>query len=339
MLHRFFYRGVWNSRWISVLFHGFGNAGGALDLAPRRGRICASSQRRASHVSRETCRHLPAACQQFRRGCRGCASSRNPDSYSQTAETDLDWTLLLVGAFFAGLVDSIVGGGGLIQLPLLLATFPGMAAPTLFGTNKIASIVGTSLAAWRYMHRIRLNWTMLAPAACGALLAAYFGALTVAIIPPKVLKPLTLALLIAVALYIFRRKEFGAENRQQEHGRRDHLLAVFFGTLIGFYDGFFGPGTGSFLIFVFIRLFGWDFLHASAAAKVVNLATNLGALAYFLDHGQVLPQLGLAMAAANFCGAWAGSHLALTRGTHFVRKVFLCVVTLLILKLFYDLVF
>ncbi|MBL8481701.1 MAG: TSUP family transporter [Rhodocyclaceae bacterium] len=249
----------------------------------------------------------------------------------------MEWSLLLVGAFLAGLVDSIVGGGGLIQVPLLLAAFPTVAPATLFGTNKMASIVGTSLAAWRYLRKIRLTWTMLLPAACCASIAAYFGALTVSIIPPNLLKPLVLILLIAVALYIFLRKDFGTAPKPQQHGRKDHALATVFGTGIGFYDGFLGPGTGSFLIFGFVRFFGWDLLHASAAAKVVNLATNVGALAYFLGHGQAMLALGLAMAACNLCGAWVGTHFALTRGTRFIRKVFLLVVTALILRLAYDL--
>lgn len=244
--------------------------------------------------------------------------------------------LLCGGAFFAGLVDAVVGGGGLIQVPLLFSALPAASPATLFGTNKLSSVFGTAFAAWRFGRSIRVPWHMALPAAGAAFAASYGGALTVALLPKDLLRPLVLLLLVAVAIYTFVRKDFGACDAGRIHGRRDMLLAVVLGAVIGFYDGFFGPGAGSFLLFLFVRFFAWDFVRASAAAKIVNAATNLAALLYFVPSGNVVFRLGLAMAVFNMAGALVGSHLALRHGTRFVRRLFLIVVSMLIAKFAYD---
>lgn len=244
--------------------------------------------------------------------------------------------LLLGAAFFAGLVDAIVGGGGLVQVPALFTAYPAAAPATIFGTNKLASVLGTGAAAWRYARRIRLPYAIALPAAVAALAASYGGAMVVAILPREWLRPLILILLIVVALYTLVRKDFGIEDAGRSYRRGDALLAAILGAVIGFYDGFFGPGAGSFLIFVFVRVFALDFLRASASAKVVNAGTNLAALLYFVPSGHVLVALGLAMAALNIAGSTVGAHLALTRGVGFVRKIFLTVVGILIAKFAYD---
>lgn len=248
----------------------------------------------------------------------------------------MDWLLLLVGAFVAGLVDAVVGGGGLIQIPLLFSAMPSAAPATLFGTNKLASVFGTSSAAWRYVSRVVVPWRAVLPAAVSAFLLSYVGAMTVAVFPPALLRPVVLVLLVAVAAYTYVRRDFGAVDRGRIHSLGDALIAVLLGGIIGFYDGFFGPGTGSFLIFLFIRFFGLDFLRASAGAKVVNAATNVSALLYFGLHEDPLWELGLAMAAFNITGAVVGTNLALRHGIGFVRRVFLFVVVALILKFAYD---
>jgi len=244
--------------------------------------------------------------------------------------------LLCAGAFFAGLVDAVVGGGGLIQVPLLFGALPAASPATLFGTNKLSSVFGTGFAAWRFGRSIRVPWQMALPAAAAAFAASYAGALTVALLPKDLLRPLVLVLLMAVAVHTFVHKDFGSEDEGRIHGRRDMALAVLLGAVIGFYDGFFGPGAGSFLLFLFVRFFAWDFVRASAAAKIVNAATNLAALLYFVPSGNVIVRLGLAMAAFNIAGSLVGSHLALKHGSAFVRKLFLVVVSVLIAKFAYD---
>lgn len=245
--------------------------------------------------------------------------------------------LLLAGmAFVAGLVDAVVGGGGLIQIPALFTVLPQAMPATIFGTNKLAAIFGTASAAWRYARRIEVPWRAALPAAAAAFVCSYLGAMAVSLLPREVLRPLVLILLILVALYTFARKDFGSIDHGRHHGSADMLLAMLFGAVLGFYDGFFGPGTGSFLIFVFIRFFGLDFLRASSAAKIVNVATNAAALLYFGAHGQVLWTVAALMAAFNIAGAVFGTHLALRHGSGFVRKVFLAVATALIVKFAYD---
>ncbi|MCB1956786.1 MAG: TSUP family transporter [Rhodocyclaceae bacterium] len=246
--------------------------------------------------------------------------------------------LLALGAFFAGLVDAVVGGGGLVQIPLLFSAFPNTSPAVIFGTNKLASVVGTSSAAYQYTRRIDIDWTLAAPAIGAAFVASWLGARSVALLPPATLRPLILFLMIVVAIYTFAKKDFGSLQRDTGHSRpRQVHLATSASAVIGFYDGFFGPGTGSFLIFAFIRLLGMDFLRASATAKLVNVATNLAAIVFFSAHGTVLWLAAGLMATANLSGAIVGSRLALRKGTAFVRRVFLLVVVVLIIKLSIDL--
>jgi uncharacterized membrane protein YfcA len=248
----------------------------------------------------------------------------------------MELTLLIVAAAFAGLIDAVVGGGGLIQIPALFSVYPETVAATLFGTNKCASIFGTASAAWRYSRHISVPWRAVLPAALAAFAFSYLGAMSVAMLPRQMLRPLVLVMLIAVAAYIWLRKDFGRIDQNRAHGRGDTAVALLVGASIGFYDGFFGPGAGSFLIVLFIRFFGLDFVRASSAAKIVNAATNAAALLYFLPHGNVLWSVATLMAAANIAGAQVGARMALRRGAGFVRVVFLCVVTALICKFGYD---
>lgn len=243
---------------------------------------------------------------------------------------------LIFAAFLAGAIDAVVGGGGLIQIPALFAVYPGESAATLFGTNKCASVVGTANASWRYARQVKMPWRTILPAALAAFVFSYLGAAAVAWLPKNAIRPMILVLLVFAAIYTLKRKDFGLDHRPAHAGHRELIYALMLGGVIGFYDGFFGPGTGSFLIFLFIRFFGFDFLHASAGAKVVNVATNLAALAYFVPNGYVLPFLAAAMALANVSGSMMGTWLALKRGSAFIRQVFLLVVGVLIIKFAWD---
>lgn len=251
-------------------------------------------------------------------------------------DADLVFLILGVAAFSAGFVDAVVGGGGLIQIPALFAAFPTTAPATLFGTNKVASIVGTTSAAVQYSRRVAIPWSVALPGAIAALIGAWYGAKAVAYLPPTILRPLILGLLVLVAVYTFVRKDLGSVSREDEHGRRSAIIAVGIGAVVGFYDGFFGPGTGSFLIFLFIRFLGMDFLRASVTAKILNVATNFAAISFFATNVEIMWKLALTMAVCNLAGAVIGSRTALRHGTAFVRKMFLGVVSLLIAKLAYD---
>ncbi|WP_374363429.1 TSUP family transporter [Pseudoduganella danionis] len=248
----------------------------------------------------------------------------------------VDYLLLGVAAFSAGLVDAVVGGGGLIQLPTMFSVFPNMAPATLIGTNKLASIFGTSVAAVSYARRVAIAWSVAAPAAIAALLFAFLGAYTVTQVSAEFMRLLLPIVLVAVAVYTFARKDFGSVHAPVHSGAKEQTLALLVGSGIGFYDGFFGPGTGSFLVFLFVRIFGFDFLGASAVAKVVNVACNFAALIWFGYSGHLIWQLGLLMAICQIVGAFIGSRLAMKHGSGFVRQLFLIVVSLLILKTGYD---
>ena len=251
---------------------------------------------------------------------------------------DLLW--LCGFAFLAGLVDSVVGGGGLIQLPALLLLLPAPLAaslPAVFGTNKLSSICGTSMAVIQYARRIPIQWPLVLPAAITAFGFAFLGARTVSTLRPEMLKPLILVLLVLVALWTYSQKNWGQLHAPKLSPRAGLAYAVLVGASIGFYDGFFGPGTGSFLIFAFIGLFGFDFLNASAGAKVVNFATNLAAVIYFAATDSIYYAYALPMGFCNVLGSLAGTRLAILKGNRFVRGFFLCVVAAIIARLAYDL--
>lgn len=239
-------------------------------------------------------------------------------------------------AFAAGLVDAVVGGGGLIQIPAMFSLLPKEAPATILGTNKLAAIFGTGSAAASYARRVRVAWSTAAPAAVAAFALSFVGAYTVTRVPADFVRALLPFVLVAVAVYTFRKKDLGSVHAPLHSGMTERIWAIGIGAAIGFYDGFFGPGTGSFLLFLFVRFFGFDFLSASAAAKIVNVACNLSALMWFGYSGHLLWQLGLLMAGCQIVGSLVGTRLALKHGSGFVRKLFLLVVTALIVKTAYD---
>lgn len=239
-------------------------------------------------------------------------------------------------AFLAGFVDAVVGGGGLIQVPALLVLMPQLPIATLLGTNKAVSIWGTLTATIQYARRLDLDWRATLPMALSALVFGYVGARTVSFLPPELLRPLVLGILVLVLLYTLWKKDFGKLHAPRLGRLGQWGLGLAAGALIGFYDGFFGPGTGSFLVLAFVGLFGFSFLHASASAKLINLITNGAALAYFANAGQVRVDLALPMAVCNVAGALLGARLALRHGAGFVRGLFLVVVSGLLLRFAWD---
>jgi uncharacterized membrane protein YfcA len=248
------------------------------------------------------------------------------------------YQLIVLGlaALLAGFIDSVVGGGGLVQIPALFSILPREVPAALFCAAKIGSFFGASNAAWRYARRVSMPWRTIAPAALATFPCAYLGAMTVAWLPREFLRPMILALLVVAAVYTFRRKEFGAIHQPRLRGAREWVSAALVGGTLGFYEGFFGPGSGSFLIFLFIRVFGFDFLHASAVAKLINAMASLAAIAYFVPHGHFLPLAATVMAVGNVTGSSIGTAMALRHGSGFVRRMFLCVVGVLIVKFAWD---
>lgn len=245
-------------------------------------------------------------------------------------------SLIVLAALLAGLIDSIVGGGGLILVPALFSAYPNVMPATLFGTNKSASICGTAVAALQYSRRVRLPWTRLVPAATAAFIGSLAGAWMVTVADPTLLRKALPLVLFALFLYTLVKKDLGGSHAPSHPPRREAVIAATMGLVIGWYDGFFGPGTGSLLVFLFVRVLGYGFLQASAAAKLLNVATNLSALLLFIGKGHIWWRLGLMMAVANIIGSLIGARLALKHGASFVRVVFIIVVGALILKTAYD---
>ncbi len=246
--------------------------------------------------------------------------------------------LLALAAAFAGWIDAVSCGGGLVQVPALLVLLPGATPAQVLATNKVSSVAGTAVAAWTYLRRVRPDLRTAVPMALVAGAVAAAGASFALYLPVSVFRPLVLVLSVLVALYTLRRPSLGEVEALRWAGGRHYAAALLAGAVIGFYDGIFGPGTGSFLVFALVGLVGYSFLQASAKARVVNLCTNLGALMIFIPQGAPLWRLGLLMAAGNVVGSWVGAHTAITRGSGFVRGVFLAVVGLLVLRLGFDIV-
>lgn len=246
---------------------------------------------------------------------------------------------LCIAAFAAGFIDAIVGGGGLVQTPATLITLPNYPVATLLGTTKIPSFTGTSIACYQYAKRISLQWKLILLMCFIALLAAIAGSFTVSIVSNRFMKPVIFCVLIVVAIYTYTKKNFGVAVDKSLHSKHEFMYGGLFALAIGFYDGFIGPGAGSFLVLFFISALGFDFLKASAHAKFVNLATNIGSIIYFGGSGHILYHYAIPMAAFNFCGSFLGAKLAILKGNKFIRVFFLFVIAATIIRFGYDIFF
>ena len=243
---------------------------------------------------------------------------------------------LAVAAFAAGLIDAIAGGGGLIQLPALMIGLAKTETVVILGTNKVPSIFGTSASALMYRRNIKTDSKLLLTMALPAFLGSMGGASLASQIPTEVLKPIVVSLLIAVLVYTWKRPQLGQmESLRQSEPVRLKIAAIA-AAVIGFYDGIIGPGTGSFLVLILVAILGFAFLSASAIAKVVNVATNLGAIIIFGANGEIIWKIGLTLAIANVAGGLIGAYLALRGGSSLVRKVFMGVTLALIIKVAID---
>ena len=251
----------------------------------------------------------------------------------------IDLYVLGLFSFFGGLIDAAVGGGGLVLMPALLHALPEYTITTVFGTNKIAVWAGTLSSIFQYMKRVKIAWKIVIPTALSAFLFSYLGAMSVSLIPKETMQLVVFLLLVIMAVYTFVKKDLGTTHEQLIGSKLEIAKGVIFGGLIGFYDGLFGPGSGSFLLFLFVRGFGFDFLNASASAKLVNMGTFTAALLFFIPSGNVLWKVGLLVAICNILGAIVGVFLALRYGSRFIRIGFLVLLVFLIGRMGLDIIY
>ena len=244
--------------------------------------------------------------------------------------------LLCMAAFAAGFIDAIVGGGGLIQTPatlVLLGSFPVVNA---IGTTKIPSFSGTLLAAYQYMKKVQVNWRITVVMCVLAFFASFAGSELLTLVSNDFMKPVLFFILLGVAVYTWIRKDFGQQQASEIREEKEMIYAVMISTIIGFYDGFIGPGTGSFLILAMIYFLGFDFLHASAHAKLVNLATNIGSIMLFTFKGKIIWMAALPMAVSNAIGGLLGARLAISKGNRLIRIFFMLIVLATLVRLGWD---
>ena len=250
----------------------------------------------------------------------------------------LSFTLLLLCAvsFSAGFVDAIVGGGGLIQLPCSLLLLPQIPVATVIGTIKIPAFSGTSFAAYQYVRKHKPDWKLLILMMCIAFVAAFSGSFLLTIVSNAFMKPLLFVLLSIVLIYTYFKKDFGQLQARDHSTRTKFIYGICISLIIGIYDGFVGPGTGSFLVLAFVGLMGYDFLQSSSKAKMVNVATNMGSIILFILKGKIIWGIAIPMAVCNSIGGILGARFAIRKGNKFIRVFFLCIVTATLLRFGYD---
>ncbi|MDX6183012.1 TSUP family transporter [Flavobacterium sp. Fl-77] len=244
--------------------------------------------------------------------------------------------LLCLAAFAAGFIDAIVGGGGLIQTPMGLILLPNLPVSTVIGSLKIPAFSGTAFAAFQYLKKVVIQWKILLIMMLLAVPSAFLGSTLLTHVSNDFMKPLLLVVLSLLLVYTYAKKNFGQHEAKDMSPATQILYAVLISIVVGFYDGFIGPGTGSFLVVAFIALMGFDFLHASANAKMVNLATNFGSICLFLSKGKIIWAIAIPMAASNAFGGWLGAKLAINKGNGFIRIFFLVVVIGTLIRFAYD---
>jgi len=244
--------------------------------------------------------------------------------------------ILCIASFAAGFIDAIVGGGGLIQTPVALLILPNIPVASIIGTLKIPGFSGTSMAAYHYLKKVRVDWKLFSILALVSFIFAFLGSNLLTIVPNDFMKPILLLVFILLLIYTYFRKDFGQIINSKHSKKQMYWIAIGISMLLGFYDGFIGPGTGSLLIIAFVAFLGFDFMQSSTYAKLVNLATNIGSITLFIIKGKIIWPIAIPMAICNVTGAWLGARLAITRGNQFIRVFFLIVVTIMLLRFGYD---
>jgi uncharacterized membrane protein YfcA len=250
------------------------------------------------------------------------------------------WTYLLLAlaGLFAGFVDAVVGGGGLVQLPALVIAFPGAAPVQILATNKLAGSCGTTVSSLTYYRRVKPDPRTFIPLMVLAFLGSAAGAVAASHIPKSAFNPIILVALVVVGAYVLLKPDIGDVTDLRFGGHRHTAVAMATGFVIGFYDGALGPGTGSFFVFTLVGLLGYNFLEASAKARIANWATNIAALLVFAAQGAVMWRVGLVVGLCNLVGSYVGARTAVSKGTRFVRVFFVIVVSAFIVKIGSDVV-
>lgn len=248
---------------------------------------------------------------------------------------NFDYALAALGlfAFCGGLIDAAVGGGGLVQVPALMHALPNSSLATVFGTNKVAVLLGNAFSISGYVKRVNITWKLVLPTMTSAFAFSFLGAFSVSLVPKPLMEHLVFVVLVVMAVHTFMKKDLGRFHSNIQCGMKEVLLGILMGGLIGFYDGVFGPGSGSLLLFLFVKCFGFDFLNASASAKLVNLGTFSAALLFFVPAGHVLWAVAGVVGVCNIAGSITGVFLALRYGSGFIRVFFLILLLFLISRM------
>ncbi|WNR44040.1 TSUP family transporter [Paenibacillus roseipurpureus] len=249
----------------------------------------------------------------------------------------ISWEMMMfviIGGFMAAFVDSVVGGGGLISVPVLLAT--GMPPAVALGTNKLASSMGSLTSTISFLRSGNIDLKAVRGLFLLSLFGAVCGTLVLRQIPSDFLRPLVVVMLILITIYTIFRKNWGSSNTFTQFSPKTAAIMGLVAFGLGFYDGFFGPGTGSFLIFAFLML-GFDFVKAAGNAKMLNFGSNIASLATFIAVGSVHYKVGIPMGLAMACGSFFGSRMAIRKGSTYVRPLFITVCVLLVGKQIWSL--
>lgn len=242
------------------------------------------------------------------------------------------WLLTALAGFAAGLIDSIVGGGGLVLTPAMLNLHPGLNILQAIGTQRTSSIMGTSVAAWNYLRKIHIERRILLPACVAAMAASAIGVQFAKRLDPELLKWTVLAICVILAVYTVFRKDLGLKEERRFHPKHESLAALSIGTATGFYNGLIGPGTGTIMVFAFVSFLGLDFLKSSAVSKAANVSADISSWTVLMLSGFVLWVLAVPLIIGNMLGSYIGSHMAIRKGQTFVRAVFLVIVLALIAR-------
>ena len=243
---------------------------------------------------------------------------------------------LCIASFVAGFIDAIVGGGGLIQTPAALVLLPNQSVASIIGTLKIPGFSGTSIAAYQYVKKVKINWKLFVVMAIVSFSFSYLGSSLLNVMENDFMKPVLFVILILLLIYTYFKKDFGQFQVDKLSKKQTYIYGSIICVFLGFYDGFIGPGTGSLLIMAFIAVLGFDFLKANIYAKLVNLATNIGSITLFVLKGKIIWAVAIPMAICNVTGSWLGARLAISKGNGFIRVFFLIVVGLALLRFGYD---
>ncbi|NFO11276.1 sulfite exporter TauE/SafE family protein [Clostridium botulinum] len=238
--------------------------------------------------------------------------------------------------FLAGIIDAVAGGGGIISLPAYI--FAGIPIHIAYGTNKFASCIGTSISSIKFFRSGNIKIKSALLSAAGALIGSWFGAQIVLLLNEKYLNYCLIIILPIVSLFLLFNRNFGVKNKKELSNKKLYILSFIIGVFLGAYDGFFGPGTGTFLVICFTGILGFNLITASGNAKIVNLASNFSALIAYILGGKVMFSIGVPAAVCAIAGNYLGAHLAIKNGDKIIKPIIFVAIGLLFIKVIFDLI-